>query len=212
VSKRAKKKRVRDRLAKKKAKKKTKKKVPPPTSKKKTDSNMLNNMLMSTVPLLELEVLRDITFDQEKLTTYLQKAQTAPEQQPIDFLRNGIKTVITDEVLDNIRNRFSGLLAKKDEPEHILLSVNAYFKLIDMGITPEYIPLFLFLFAKQVKHHPLSDDAKIWKYIIDFVPKKVVAPDEQSTIIVPGKQKPEEKKEKEEDKRDEKYPHIILPR
>jgi hypothetical protein len=79
-----------------------------------------------------------------------------------------------------------------------------------MGILPEYIPMFIFLFAKQVKNHPLSDDPKIWKCIVDFLPKKVVTPEEGQTLIVPGREKSEEKKEKEE--RDERYPHIIIPK
>ena len=93
------------------------------------------------------------------------------------------------------------------------MSIDAYFRILAMGISPEFIPMFFFIFARQVKNRPLSDDPKIWKYIVDFLPKKVVAPDEKQTLVVPGKEKTESKKqEKEEEKRDERYPHIILPK
>ena len=67
--------------------------------------------------------------------------------------------------------------------------------------------MFVFLFARQVKQHPLSDDARIWKYIMDYLPKKVIAPEKTEGIV---QVKPIESEQTEE-KRDEHYPHIVLP-
>ncbi len=210
MGKKTKKKRVRDRLAKKRGKKKPKKKIPPPTSKKGIKQEAINNLMLATIPLANIEALRDMEFDSEKLTTYLESARKEPEQQPIDFIRNGIKNVITPDFLNQINKRFVAVIEKKEASQQSLLSINAYSKLFSMGILPEYIPMFIFLFAKQVKNHPLSDDPKIWKCIMDFLPKKVVTPEEGQTLIVPGREKLEEKKE--EEKRDKRYPHIIIPK
>ena len=210
MGKKTKKKRVRDRLAKKRGKKKPKKKIPPPTSKKRIKQEAINNLMLATIPLANIEALRDMEFDSEKLTTYLESARKEPEQQPIDFIRNGIKNVITPDFLNQINKRFVAVIEKKETPQQLLLSIDAYSKLFSMGILPEYIPMFIFLFAKQVKNHPLSDNPKIWKCIVDFLPKKVVTPEEVQTLVVPGREKLEEKKEEEE--RDERYPHIIIPK
>ena len=212
MGKKAKKKRVIDRLAKKRGKKKPKRKIPPPTSKKKTTEDMLNRMMFATLPLSELEELRDVAFSAEKVDAYLGKAKDEPETEPILFVRNGIAQSITLEFLETVKDRFLAMAERKETPQQILVSINAYFRLLGMGVRPEFIPFFLILFAKQVKNHPLSDNPKIWKYIVDFLPKKVVAPDEKQTIIVPGQQQPSQQEKKEEDKRDERYPHIILPK
>ena len=211
MSKKTKKKRVKDRLAKKRGKKKQKKKIPPPTSKKRIEPEVLNNMMLATLSLSDLEELRDIEFDNAKLDEYLKSAKEEPAQKSIDFIRKGIRNTITPDVLNKIKERFVSIVEKEEASEQLLLSLDTYFKLLALGILPEYIPLFLILFAKQVKNHPLSDDPKIWKYIMDFLPKKVVTPEEKQTLLVPGSDQPEEKK-KEEEKRDERYPHIILPK
>ena len=211
MSKKTKKKRVKDRLAKKRGKKKQKKKIPPPTSKKRIEPEVLNNMMLATLSLSDLEELRDIEFDNAKLDEYLKTSKEEPEQKSIDFIRKGIRNTITPDVLNKIKERFVSIVEKEEASEQLLLSLDTYFKLLALGMLPEYIPLFLILFAKQVKNHPLSDDPKIWKYIMDFLPKKVVTPEEKQTLLVPGSEQPEEKK-KEEEKRDERYPHIILPK
>lgn len=210
MSKKTKKKRVKDRLAKKRGKKKQKKKIPPPTSKKRIEPEVLNNMMLATLSLSDLEELRDIEFDNAKLDEYLKSANEEPEQKPVDFIRKGIRNTITPDVLNKIKECFVSIVEKREAPEQLLLSLDAYFRLLALGMLPEYIPLFLILFAKQVKNHPLSDDPKIWKYIMDFLPKKVVTPEEKQTLLVPGIKQPE-MKEKEE-KRDKRYPHIILPK
>jgi hypothetical protein len=169
-------------------------------------------MMLATIPLSELEDLRNITFDEEKIGSYLESAKTAPEQKPLDFIREGVKTVLSHEILQTIQERFVDILNKKKPPEHIAMSIDAYFRILSMGISPEFIPMFFFIFARQVKNHPLSDDPKIWKYIVDFLPKKVVSPDEKQTLLVPGDEKKERSEQKEEEKRDERYPHIILPK
>ncbi len=212
MSKQTKKKRVRDHLAKKRGIKKQKKKTPPPSSKKHIDPEILSKMMLATISLADLEELRDVAFDSQKLDEYLESAKDSLEREPIDFIREGIKFVLSPDFLNNIRNRFISLVEQKKAPEHILFSIDTYFKLLAMGVLPEYIPTHIMLFAKQVKKHPLADDPKIWKYIIDFLPKKVVPPDEKGTIIIPGTEKLESKKEKKEEKRDERYPHIILPK
>ena len=212
MGKKTKKKKVRDRLAKKRGKKKPKKKIPPPSSKKRIKPEVLNNMMLATLPLSEIEELRDIEFDKEKLQTYLEDAKEAPEQQPIDFIRNGIKNVITSDLLTMIKERLAPIVEKREAPDHLLLSIDAYFRLLIMNIYPEYIPMFIFIFARQVKNHPLSDDPKIWKYIMDFLPKKIVSPEEKQTLIAPGSEKTQPMKGDEEEKRDERYPHIILPK
>lgn len=211
MSKKTKKKRVKDRLAKKRGKKKQKKKITPPMSKKRIEPEVLNNMMLATLSLSDLEELRDIEFDNAKLDEYLKSAKEEPEQKSIDFIRKGIRNTITPDVLNKIKERFVSIVEKEEASEQLLLSLDTYFKLLAFGMLPEYIPLFLILFAKQVKNHPLSDDPKIWKYIMDFLPKKVVTPEEKQTLLVPGSKQPEEKK-KEEEKRDERYPHIILPK
>lgn len=211
MSKKTKKKRVKDRLAKKRGKKKQKKKIPPPTSKKRIEPEVLNNMMLATLSLSDLEELRDIEFDNAKLDEYLKSAKEEPEQKPVDFIRKGIRNTITPNVLNKIKECFVSIVENREAPEQLLLSLDAYFRLLALGMLPEYIPLFLILFAKQVKNHPLSDDPKIWKYIMDFLPKKVVTPEEKQTLLVPGIKQPEEKK-KEEEKRDKRYPHIILPK
>jgi hypothetical protein len=213
MSKKQKKKRIKDRLAKKRGRKKPKKKIPPPQSKKQTDPQVLNNMMLATIPLSELEEMRDIEFDKEKLDTYLESEKKASEKKPLDFIREGVKIVLTPEILQTVQERFLEIVQKRNPPEHVAVSIDAYFRLLSMGISPEFIPMFFFIFARQVKNHPLSDDPKIWKYIVDFLPKKVVSPDEKQTLLLPGAEKrdtPEEKKE--EEKRDERYPHIILPK
>jgi hypothetical protein len=212
MSKKAKKKRIIDRLAKKRGKKKPKRKIPPPTSKKRATEDMLNRMMLATLSLSELEEMRDVTFSAEKLDAYLSKAKDEPEQEPILFVRNGIAQSITPEFLETVKERSLAIAERKETPQQILVSINAYFRLLAMGIHPEFIPFFLMLFAKQVKNHPLSDNPKIWKCIVDFLPRKVVAPDEKQTIIVPGQEQPPQQEKKEEDKRDERYPHIILPK
>ncbi len=211
MSKKAKHKRVKDKLAKKRGAKKTKKKTPPPQTKKTLSPEVINNLLMSTLPLANLKHLVNINFDQEKLTKYLQTAIDSPDQKPIDFIRGGIKIILTRQIFDTINNILAAIAQKKDEKQEVLVAIDAYFKLLYIRISPEFIPVFVFLFAKQVKLHPLSDDPKIWKYIMNFLPKKVVAPEQKETIIVPGKQK-QQHEEKQIEKRDERYPHIILPK
>jgi len=211
MRKKIKRKRVKDRLAKKRGVKKTKKKIPPPKSKKTISPEILNNLMMNTFLLGNLEGLRDIKFDEEKLTVYLNSTKNAPEQKPIDFIRDGIKTTLTQEIFGKVNGILSKSAQEKDEQEQVLIAIDAYFKILQMHISPEFIPMFAILFARQVKLHPLSDDPKIWKYIMDFLPKKVVAPQGEKNIIIPGKQK-ETEKEKQQEKRDERYPHIVLPK
>jgi hypothetical protein len=211
MGKKNKKKRIKDRLAKKRGKKKPKRKIPPPSSKKKITEDMLNRMMLATLPLTSLEELRDVSFDNDKLNACLKNAKEEEETEPIIFIRKGIEQSITPEFLNTIKDRLLEIADKKEIPQQLLVSIDAYFRLLGMGVRPEFIPLFIMLFARQVKDHPLSDDPRIWKYIVDFLPKKVISPDEQQTIVVPGQQQqPTEKKE--EDKRDERYPHIILPK
>ncbi len=214
MGKKNKKKRIKDRLAKKRGKKKPKHKTPPPTSKKKITEDMLNRMMLATLPLADLEELRDVSFPTDKLDTYLKKTREEEETEPILFVRSGIEHSLTPEFLNTIKDRFLEIVEKKETPEQLLVNIDAYFRLIAMGVRPEFIPLFLMLFVRQVKNHPLSDDPKIWRYIIDFLPKKVVSPDEQPTIVVPGQeqQSQQQQEKKENDKRDERYPHIILPK
>jgi hypothetical protein len=213
MGKKNKKKRVKDRLAKKRGKKKPKRKIPPPSSKKKVTEDMLNRMMLATLPLTSLEELRDVSFDNDKLDTYLRSAKEEEETEPILFMRKGIEQSITPEFLISIKDRLLEIADKKETPQQLLVSIDAYFRLLGMGVRPEFIPVFIMLFARQVKDHPLSDNPKIWKYIVDFLPKKVVSPDEQQTIVVPGQEQPKQQQEKkEDDKRDERYPHIILPK
>jgi hypothetical protein len=213
MGKKNKKKRIKDRLAKKRGKKKPKRKIPPPISKKKNTEEMLNRMMFATIPLAALEELRDVSFPDDKVDGYLRKAKEEEETEPILFVRKGIEETITQEFLNTVKERFLGIVEKKEATQQLLLSIDAYFRLLSMGVRPEFIPLFMMLFARQVKNHPLSDDPKIWKYIVDFLPKKVVSPDEQQTIVVPGQaQQQQEQEQKDEEKRDERYPHIILPK
>ncbi|TES91461.1 MAG: hypothetical protein E3J87_07770 [Candidatus Cloacimonadota bacterium] len=208
MSKKTKKKRVRDRLAKRRGKKRIKKKIPPKISKKKVEPEVLNNMMLATIPLADTEELRNIEFDKEKLNKYLESARKEPEQKPIDFIKKGIRNVITPDFLKKTKERLAATVEKKEASEQMLYSISAFYRLLAMGILPEHIPMFLILFAKQVKKHPLSDDPKLWRYIMDFLPKKVVSPEEEKTLVVPEIAK----SEKKEEKRDERYPHIILPK
>jgi hypothetical protein len=214
MGKKNKKKRVRDRLAKKRGSKKPKRKIPPPKSKRKITEETLNRMMLATLPLSSLEELRDVSFSHEKVDAYLKKAKDEEETEPILFMRKGIEESISPEFLTSIKDRLLDIADKKGTAQQLLVSIDAYFRLLGMGVHPAFIPFFMMLFARQVKEHPLSDDPKIWKYIVDFLPKKVVSPDEEQTIVVPGKeqQQQEEQDKKDEDKRDERYPHIILPK
>lgn len=213
MGKKNKKKRVKDRLAKKRGLKKPKRKIPPPTSKKKNTEDILNRMMLATLPLSDIEELRDISFPADRLESYLKRVKEGAETEPILFVRKGIEESATPEFLNSIRDRLLGIAENKETPQQLLVSIDAYFRLLGMGVRPEFIPLLMLLFARQVKDHPLSDDPKIWKYIVDFLPKKVVSPDEQTTILVPGQEQAQQQQEKkEEDKRDERYPHIILPK
>lgn len=212
MGKKHKKKRVKDRLAKKRGQKKPKRKIPPPSSKKKMTEDMLNRMMLATLPLASLEELRDVSFDADRVDGYLTSAKDEEETEPILFVRKGIEQSLTTDFLMTVRDRLLGVVESKSAPEQLLASIDAYFRLLAMGIRPEFIPLFLMLFARQVKDHPLSDNPKIWKYIVDFLPKKVVSPDEQKTILVPGQETKQEPEKKDEDERDERYPHIILPK
>jgi hypothetical protein len=212
MAKKHKKKRVRDRLAKKRGKKKPKRKTPPPTSKKKHTEEMLNRMMLSTLPLAGLEELRDVAFPPDKVDAYLKQAKEAEETEPILFARKGVEVSLTEEFLSTIKERLLAIVEKKETPQQLLASIDAYFRLLGMGVAPPFIPFFLMLFARQVKAHPLSDDPKIWKYIVDFLPKKVVSPDEGKTIIVPGQEQQQKVEKEDDEKRDERYPHIILPK
>lgn len=217
MAKKAKKKKIKDRLARKrgrrkKKRKKQKKKTPPPSSKNNINAERLNKMMLSTIPLSELEELRDIEFDKKKMDDFLKSAKKAPKQEPIEFIRSGIRRVMTQNILEKINKRFLKIYNQDETPKYILQALDSYYKLSQMGITPEYIPAFILFFIMQAKNRPLADDPKIWKYIMDFLPKKIVSPENQQTIVTPDgekKEKPEEKPKKE--KRDEKYPHIIIP-
>jgi len=213
MSRKAKKKKVRDRLAKKRGKRKKKKKIiPPQKSKKKIEPEVLNNLMLATLPLSEIEELRDVEFDNEKLTAYLESAKKASEQEPIDFIRNGIKNVLTQDVFDKINEHLVAIVKEKKRSREILIGIDAYFKLLAMEISAEYLPMFVLFFAKHVKNHPLADNPKIWKYIMDFLPKKVLSPEGQRTIVTPNDLKPTEgQRQKKEEKRDQRYPHIIIP-
>jgi|GEM_PF-2754587 len=211
MKKKTKRKRVKDKLAKRRGFKKTKRKIPPPKSKKTVSPEILNNLMMSTLPLANLEGLRDIKFNEEKLTVFLNSAKTAPEQKPIDFIRNGIRATLTQEIFRKVNGILSKNAQEKDEQEQVLIAIDAYFKVLNMRISPEFIPMFAILFARQVKTHPLSDDPNIWKYIMNFLPKKVLAPKEEETVIIPGTQTQKEQG-KQTEAHDKRYPHIILPK
>lgn len=217
MAKKSKKKKIKDRLAKKrgrrkKKRKKQKKKPPPSSSKNKINAEQLNKMMLATIPIAQLEEIRDIEFDEKTMDGFLEAAQKAPEQEPIEFIRSGIRRVMTENILEKINKRLLDIYNKGKPPKQILAALDSYFQLSQMGITPEFIPAFVFLFAKQAKERPLADDTKIWKYIMDFLPKKIVSPDEQKTILTPDDvKKKTPKKEPKKEKRDEKYPHIIIP-
>lgn len=207
MNRKRKKKKVKEHLAKKRGMKKTKKKIPQARSKK-VKPEVLNNMLLSTLLLAGIEELRDIEFDNEKLTAYLESEKKLPEQKPIDFIRKGIRTVLTPAGFKEINDRLIIMLKKKETHEQILIAIDGYFRILAMGIAPEFIPLFIHRFANQIKKHPLADNPKIWKYISDFVPKRIVSSKDEEALVT---QKIERQKEDEE-KRDENYPHIILPK
>ena len=172
--------------------------------------------------LAEMEEFSTLHIDGDLLTQYLEDAKKRGMSEPNLFLQEGIDHVMTVSFLEKVKeflNAYHEKSMTSAKNEDRAKAVTARFVLgwLEQGLPPSEIPFFFTLFLRDVKNHPLADTGQIWKLIRPFLPPRIVAPDRRiqsdaPSILASSPGPAPSKEEKKEEKRDKRYPHIILPR
>ena len=196
AKKKKKKKKVLRRLAQKRGERsRRKKKVPKPVSAPEpTESEEeIQRALNSSAGLVYADELADIHFPPDELTSYLEETKKREIDDPKVFLKEGIASSTSPPFLNSVKERLKDFQSSLPDNDPRKAAAAVVVRAIETGLSPSSIPFFPSLFVRDVKGHPLSDDARIWKLIHPFLP---------SRILTPGERPTEEKTE---------YPHLIVP-
>jgi len=161
--------------------------------------------------LAEREEFKALHFDQDLLALYLKDVEKREIKEPRLFLQEGVQSVVTISFLEEAKERLRSYHeGKKNEDEEGATTAQFILKWLEQELPPSEIPFFLSLFLKDVKNHPLSDRGQVWKLIQPFLPSRIETP--QSGILLSERSSPPSKEKEEVEERDERYPHIILPK
>ncbi len=150
--------------------------------------------LKRSVDLVYADEFSNTHFPLDALTSFLEEVKEREKIEPQGFLREGISRLSTPTFVSQVKERLQAFQRSADDVNPQDAPAAVVLKAIEAGVPPSSIPLIAALFIRDVKDHPLSDDARIWKLIYPFLPSRILAPEKPI-----------------EEKKESKYPHIILP-
>jgi hypothetical protein len=171
--------------------------------------------------LAQNEEFGSIHFDQDLLDRFLKKIIKRGEEDPKLFIKEGINEVSTITFIEETKDQLSICAGKKNNEEREL-AITARFVLgwLNQGLPPSEIPFFHSIFLRDVKANPQSDSGQIWKLLKPFLPNRILAPETALTkpaatgLITDPHSPPKEsdRSEEEKEEKDDRYPHILLPK
>jgi hypothetical protein len=179
------------------------------------------NAYHDSVLLAQKEEFSSIHFDQDLLSRFLKNIIKRGEEDPKIFIKEGINEISTISFLEEIKVQLNIYSQKKNDEERVW-AITARFVLgwLNQGLPPSEIPFFHSIFLRDVKANPLSESGHIWKLLKPFLPTRILS--SESTLTKPGATglitdplsppKESERPEDEKEEKDDRYPHIILPK
>lgn len=131
----------------------------------------------------------NVNFRKDRVDEYLKGF--IEEDKKVDkmvFIRDGVKFSLTPLILELIVEKLERF--KKNQKDDELIKIaGLILEFLKKGVAPWDIPFFSGIFVRQVFQHPLSMNQRIFELIYEFIPKKIVNPED----------KKEEKKEEKSD-------------